>query len=88
MGNNYVFVANNSFHSLSGSNAATPVVAGMISLVNSEREAAGNPSLGFLNPFLYSKASSFVWDITSGNNLCTASASHCCQQGFYSASGW
>lgn len=88
MGNRYATVANNSFLIQSGTNAATATVAGMISLVNAVRIGQGKPTLGFLNSFLYSDYSKFVWDITSGNNLCTSSASTCCSQGFYTATGW
>ena len=44
--------------------------------------------MGWLNPFLYAKSASFVTDITSGNNLCTAESVNCCKQGFYADLGW
>ena len=64
----------------------------MVSLVNSVRRAAGNSSLGWLNPALYAFSKEFILnDITSGNNLCQAEKAGgvtCCSQGFYAAPGW
>jgi tripeptidyl-peptidase-1 len=60
----------------------------MVSLVNAARAKAGQPTLGFLNPFLYTRYTSFVRDISSGNNLCTENINVCCTQGFYATSGW
>jgi hypothetical protein len=37
-----------------GSSASAPVFAGMITLVNTLRRAAGFPTVGFINPTLYS----------------------------------
>lgn len=51
-----------------GTSAACPVVAGMIGLINDARHAAGRPTLGFLNPFLYANPECFQ-DITGGKNL-------------------
>jgi tripeptidyl-peptidase-1 len=87
-GNDYVIVVNNTFQVVAGTSASAPVVAGMISLVNSQRKAASKPPMGFLNPFLYEKSSQFVMDITSGNNLCTSNGTVCCSQGFHAMSGW
>lgn len=60
----------------------------MISLVNSARLAAGKPALGWVTPALYKLSSSFVRDVKSGHNKCVASATVCCQQGFYATDGW
>ena len=40
--------------SVYGSSASAPVFAGMITLVNTLRRAAGFPTVGFINPTLYS----------------------------------
>ena len=73
---------------------------GMVSLANSIRKAAGFSTLGFLNPLLYGNYSSFIHDVTQGNNKCTSvydgfivnNTAHyvgtCCSQGFYAAQGW
>ena len=73
---------------LSGTSASCPVIAGMVSLINSARLDAGKPALGWLNPKIYALNGSFANDVTSGNNKCTRSASLCCYQGFYAAPGW
>mmetsp|Transcript_91561 Transcript_91561/g.274917 ORF Transcript_91561/g.274917 Transcript_91561/m.274917 type:complete len:759 (-) Transcript_91561:284-2560(-) len=52
---------------IGGTSAATPVVAGMLSLLNDALLAAGHRPLGFANPFLYSNADAFL-DITHGDN--------------------
>lgn len=74
------------------------VFAAMVSLVNAKRLTAGKSSLGWINPSLYSLATSFLLnDITTGNNTCvgrypsdipTAPHYFCCEQGFSAAPGW
>jgi len=56
-----------------GTSFATPRWAGFMALVNSQAVAAGNPTVGFINPALYriGESSSYITDfhdITSGNN--------------------
>ena len=74
-----------------GTSLSTPVVAGMISLVNAARLRAGRPSLGWINPILYASYKNFTIDVTSGSNNCAA-AYHapytCCREGFSAAPGW
>jgi len=69
-----------------GTSCAAPVVAGIITLLNDARLAAGKKSLGFLNPFLYQTLAAhpdaFI-DITTGSN-----AQGCCLHGFEAAKGW
>ncbi|KAJ7795865.1 subtilisin-like protein [Mycena olivaceomarginata] len=60
-----------------GTSASAPTFASIIALINDRLVAAGKPVLGFLNPFLYSTASSTFTDITSGHNsgnVCPASS--------------
>jgi len=71
-----------------GTSASTPVFAGMISFLNTERRRKGMPLVGWLTPSLYQYAPSFVKDITIGNNKCTALETMCCHEGFYAAPGW
>jgi tripeptidyl-peptidase-1 len=61
---------------IGGTSAACPAFAGFVSLLNDARLNAGLPSLGFLNPFLYSKGYAGLNDITIGHN------SGCGTQGF------
>lgn len=72
---------------VSGTSAAVPVFAAMISLINSKRLASGKSALGFINPSLYTRATSFNHDITMGDNCCT-SGYICCDQGFAATTGW
>ena len=64
------------------------MVAGIVSLVNSARRAAGNSTLGWLNPALYALYPSFVNDVISGDNKCLSAGASCCSQGFYATTGW
>ncbi len=55
---------------VAGTSCASPIFASVISLLNDRLIAAGQPSLGFLNPFLYSAAGSAALnDITTGKCL-------------------
>ena len=52
-----------------GTSASTPVVAAMVALINDERMRAGKPSLGWLNPLLYSaKVKKVLRDVTVGSS--------------------
>lgn len=51
-----------------GTSAATPTFAAFVALLNDRRLKAGLPSLGFLNPLIYSVGISGFNDITEGNN--------------------
>ncbi|KAJ7268464.1 subtilisin-like protein [Mycena rebaudengoi] len=70
----------------SGTSASSPTFASIIALINGRLIAAQKPVLGFLNPWLYSKASSAFTDITIGHNsgfVCPASS-----VAFDAAVGW
>lgn len=64
-----------------GTSASTPLVAGIITLLNEERIAAGKGPIGFLNPTLYAHPEMFN-DITVGGNP------GCGTDGFKTAPGW
>ena len=68
MSDAYVIVQHGANTFVGGTSAAAPVVAGLISLINSERMAAGKKPMGFLNDFLYSVPHCFG-DVTTGENL-------------------
>jgi tripeptidyl-peptidase-1 len=51
-----------------GTSAAAPTFAGIVGLLNDARLRAGKSTLGFLNPFLYSKGYKALNDITSGSS--------------------
>lgn len=58
------------------------------------RQNQGQPSIGFLNPTLYSNTSKDLFnDVVSGGNSCCAVSSYsatatCCSAGFTSTPGW
>ena len=51
---------------IGGTSAASPVVAGIVGLLNDARFREGKPSLGFLNPLIYSLGNTAFTDITAG----------------------
>ena len=51
-----------------GTSASSPTFAAIIALINDRLVAAGKPVLGFLNPWIYTRASSAFTDITEGKN--------------------
>ena len=67
---------------VSGTSCASPTAAGVFGLLNDVRAQAGKPSLGFLNPFIYSHSAAFN-DITTGSKNGCGSVS-----GFPAAKGW
>jgi len=69
-------------HSIGGTSASSPTFTGFVGLLNDARLRKGLPSLGFLNPLLYSKAASGFNDITIGNNP------GCGTPGFNATRGW
>jgi hypothetical protein len=87
----YIVAINGSFYPVDGTSASCPVVAGMVSLVNSDRMKAGKPSIGWMNPAIYS--SSFhgcAKDVTTGENKCLRAEDKdsCCSEGFQATRGW
>jgi len=91
MGHNFEEVIGGSTYQVSGTSAASPTFAGMVTLVNGLRLAKGKSALGFLNPALYNLASSNYNDITSGTNNCCAGnpgSQTCCKYGFTASTGW
>jgi hypothetical protein len=74
--------------SVGGTSAAAPLWAGFIALANQQALAGGQPSVGFLNPLIYSigNGSSYsadFHDITLGNNYGFSAMS-----GYDLATGW
>ncbi|KAH9062363.1 subtilisin-like protein [Lactarius vividus] len=65
-----------------GTSGATPVVAGIIALINDYQLSKNRPVLGFLNPLLYGRASGALTDVTSGTNP------GCNTDGFSAVPGW
>ena len=63
----YQVVMNGEDVLVDGTSASTPMFAGLVSLLNEARLAAGMPSMGFMNPWIYANPSMFT-DITKGTN--------------------
>ncbi|KAF2202401.1 tripeptidyl-peptidase-like protein [Delitschia confertaspora ATCC 74209] len=58
--------------SIGGTSASAPVFSSVVALLNNARKAAGKPTLGFLNPWIYSQGYKGLNDITTGgSNGCT-----------------
>ena len=69
-----------------GTSASTPAFAGMVALINDARIAAGKPTLGLLNPFIYSNTDAFT-DVTVGSDK-IARGGMPVNYGFNCSKGW
>lgn len=79
-----VAIKGGDFGGVAGTSASCPVVAGIFSQLNNLRLKAGKPSLGWVNPFLYSTAAKCFYDVDDGSqNNCNKGT-----QGFAAMSGW
>jgi tripeptidyl-peptidase I len=81
VGSDILITDNGQWTTANGTSAATPLWAGILTLINEARLAAGKATLGFINPTLYSNPQVFN-DITSGNSV------GCNTDGFPAAVGW
>ncbi|EMD34382.1 hypothetical protein CERSUDRAFT_107569 [Gelatoporia subvermispora B] len=81
-GEGFQVVVGGRVESVGGTSASSPTFAGIISLLNDFRISQGKPSLGFLNPLLYSVGAPAFTDITLGNNP------GCGTPGFNATEGW
>ena len=87
-GYRFLTVWNGTIVVLDGTSAATPTAASVISLVNDALIAAGKPTLGFLNPMLYSLLYESFNDITSGSSRGCGTAGFPAQAGWDAATGF
>ncbi|KAI9437288.1 subtilisin-like protein [Lactarius indigo] len=78
----FKFYLNAGLHVVSGTSAATPTVAGIVSLLNDYLISTGRGRLGLLNFLLYSYGRHGLNDITSGSNP------GCGTNGFTAIPGW
>ncbi|KAJ6440055.1 tripeptidyl peptidase SED3 [Purpureocillium lavendulum] len=67
---------------LAGTSCSAPTFASVVALLNDYRVSRGQPPLGFLNPWLYSKGYKGLNDITNGTNP------GCDTDGFSAGEGW
>ncbi|KAI1379250.1 tripeptidyl-peptidase [Hypoxylon crocopeplum] len=82
IGYHYAVMSNGDAHLQDGTSASAPAFAALIALVNDALLAEGKPTLGFLNPMLYSKGAEAFTDITIGSNF------GCNTTGFPAKKGW
>ncbi|KAI1043517.1 hypothetical protein LB505_010162 [Fusarium chuoi] len=66
---------------ISGTSAATPLFASIVTLINEQRLKAGKSPVGFINLVMYQNPQIFN-DITKGNN------EGCGTKGFSAVPGW
>jgi len=78
----YKIVTNRQRKLYRGTSCAAPTVAGIISLLNDHLISRDKAPLGWLNPWLYGRASAGLNDITSGSNP------GCNTEGFTAIAGW
>ena len=81
IGLNAPTVFNGSTYAVGGTSLSAPIIAGLVTLLNEARIAAGKGPLGFLNPTLYAHPEAFN-DITIGGNP------GCRTPGFNATPGW
>lgn len=81
-GDHDVYVWEGNISTVGGTSASAPTFAAVIALVNDALIAAGKPTLGFLNPWLYGGAFAALTDITNGSSI------GCNTPGFPAAVGW
>ncbi|KAH9020555.1 subtilisin-like protein [Lactarius deliciosus] len=78
----FPIILQNAGRIMEGTSCSTPIVAGIISLLNDYRITNGRPPLGFLNIRLYEDGFAGLNDITSGSNP------GCGTDGFSAVPGW
>ena len=70
---------------VAGTSAATPTFAAIVSLLNGARLAAGQPTMGYILPFLYSAAAK---DASAFNDVTEGTNPHGACPGFACVAGW
>ncbi|OQR93774.1 tripeptidyl-peptidase [Achlya hypogyna] len=91
IGAHYSVVLRGKTKGISGTSASTPAFAGLVTLWNDQRLAAGLPPLGFLNPLLYKIGASHphaFHDIVAGDNGAARNGSYACPVAFHAGPGW
>ena len=91
LAHNYYIELNGVDSAEDGTSASSPVMGGLMALINAHRKRGGRPAVGFVNPLLYKVFSetngSAFNDIVTGSNRCTESGCWC-QTGFEAKPGW
>lgn len=79
---NFSTVWNATVAPVDGTSASTPTFSAIIALVNDALIAAGKPTLGFMNPWLYGGG------YKAFNDILTGSSAGCDTDGFPAGPGW
>lgn len=87
-GNYAAFVWNGLVFTLGGTSGSAPIFAGVIALVNDFLISQGRPTLGFMNPWLYSEGFQGMTDIVSGNSAGCGTDGFPAQPGWDAVTGW
>jgi tripeptidyl-peptidase-1 len=87
-GNHDVIVWAGTVRTVGGTSASSPNFAAVIALVNDALLAKGKKPLGFLNPWLYSKAYKTFTDVTIGSSYGCNTTGFPAQKGWDAVTGW
>jgi len=90
-GSNVLIESQGQIEGVGGTSCSSPIVAGVITLLNDYSITKTGKPLGFINPLLYKMAAAHpaaFTDITTGDNICTEDGCSSGCQGFYCAKGW
>ena len=89
LGTNFMIytASTGSWEQVSGTSAASPTFAGVLSLIVAERAAAGKSPLGFINPTIY-KLGKVGYDVVEGQNQDTNCIPGVPIEGFAAQEGW
>merc|ERR1712066_23603 len=87
LGEGFQVLASGSVQSVGGTSASAPTFSGLVSLLNEARLKAGEPAMGYLNPWLYQHPEAFT-DITVGTNAIGRGGESLGKYGFECAKGW
>jgi tripeptidyl-peptidase-1 len=90
-GSNVLIVDGGNLYYVGGTSCSSPIVGGIVTLLNDYAIAKSGKPLGFISPLLYQMAAdmpSCFTDITVGDNLCTEAGCASSCKGFYATKGW
>jgi tripeptidyl-peptidase-1 len=87
-GNHDIIVWAGKVQTVGGTSASSPTFAAVIALVNDALIAKGKKPLGFLNPWLYSKAYKTFTDVTIGSSFGCNTTGFPAQKGWDAVTGW
>jgi len=90
-GSNVLILSNGQIEAVGGTSCSSPIVAGIVSILNDWVIANDGKPLGFISPLLYKMAADHpaaFTDITKGDNICTEAGCSSACKGFKAAKGW